>query len=143
MTGEFTMYGNHYYKLTLLLSKREERLQNLLNNAPCYCGQTRLSDIDAIISYYRDVQAYKAKKDKTFDNMMATERIILKIMRHFEIPPGTVLTGEIPNELEYEIWADENDAIYIIKTKNLAPEADKANIIVIKLVGKNMGEDDD
>jgi hypothetical protein len=141
MTSEFTSYCNLYYNLTLLLAKREERLKNLLDNAPYYYGQTRLSEMDAIISYYRDVQAYKAKKDKTFDNMMATERIILKIMRHFEIPPGTVLTGEIPGELEYEIWADENDAVYISKTKDLAPEADNANIIVIKFSGAKEDED--
>src|ERR1039457_5718491 len=99
MTGEFTAYSNRYYELTKLLSKREERFKNLLDNAPFYCGQTSLSEVDAIISYYRKVQAAKAKIEKTLADMREAARPILMIMRHFEIPPGTVLTGEIPGEL--------------------------------------------
>lgn len=143
MTGEFTSYCNRYYELTKLLSRREERFNNLLANAPLYCGQTSLSEVDAIISYYRTVQAAKAKTDKTLDDMRQTERFILMIMRHFEIPPGTVLTGEIPGELEYELWADENDALYIIKTKSLQPEADNPNVMVIKIWDEDGGEEED
>ncbi|HWZ22023.1 MAG TPA: hypothetical protein VNW06_05180 [Cytophagaceae bacterium] len=63
-------------------------------------------------------------------------------MQHFEIPPGTVLTGEIPGQLEYEVWADENDRVYINKTNDIAPEADNANVIVIKFSGADEGEED-
>jgi hypothetical protein len=63
------------------------------------------------------------------------EIAILAIMQHFEIPPGTVLTGEIPGEMAYEVWADEHDNIHIIKTEDLAAAEDDANIIVIKLSG--------
>ena len=133
MTGEFTAFCTRYYQLTQLLSKREERFNNLLANAPLYSGQTNLSQIDEIISYYREVQTAKAKMDKTADDKSATERVILAIMQHFEIPPGTTLTGEIPNELEYELWADENDALHIIKTKSLQPEPDNSNVIEIKV----------
>ena len=142
MPGEFTAYCNRYYELTTLLAEREERLKNLLDNAPCYCGQTSLSEVDAIISYYRNVQAAKAKTDKTFDDIKQTERLILMIMRYFEIPPGTVLTGVIPGELEYELWADENDALHIIKTKNLQPEADNPNVIEIKIWDEDQGKED-
>jgi hypothetical protein len=38
-------------------------------------------------------------------------------MQHFEIPPGTVLTGEIPGEMVYEVWADEQDTIHIRKNR--------------------------
>ena len=141
-TGEFTSYCNYYYKLTQLFAEREKRHQNLLDNAPVYCGETSVSAVDAIISYYREVQAYKAKKDKTFDSMLKTERTILAIMRHFEIPPGTVLTGEIPGQLEYEAWADENDRVYVNKTKDVAPEADNPNIMVIRFSGAVEGEED-
>lgn len=133
MTGEFTAYCNHYYVLTQQLTVREERFKNLLDNVPLYCGQTSLSEVDAIIRYYRKVQTAKTKVDETCDEMRETERAILMYMRHFEMPPGTVLNGEIPGELAYEIWANENDTIYINKTKNLAPEPDNANIIEIKL----------
>jgi hypothetical protein len=143
MTGEFTAYCNHYYELTKLLSAREERFKNLLNNAPLYCGQTSLSEADAIISYYRKVQTAKAQMDNTFDDLTETGRLILMIMRYFEMPPGTVLTGEIPGELAYELWANENDALHISKTINLQPKPDNPNIIVIKFANKDDGEEEE
>jgi len=42
MTGEFTAFCTRYYQLTQLLSKREERFNNLLHHAPLYSGQTNL-----------------------------------------------------------------------------------------------------
>jgi len=142
MTGEFTSHCNHYYELTEQLTAREEHFKNLLDNTPLYCGQTSLSEVDEIISYYRQVQAAKAKVDETCDEMRETERAILIYMRHFEMPPGTALTGEIPGELEYEIWANENDTIYINKTKNLTPEPDDADIIEIRLWSKEDVEEE-
>jgi hypothetical protein len=135
MTNEFTARCNYYYHLTLLLSDVEEHFQTLLNNAPVYCGQTRLSEVDTIIGYYRTVQAEKAKMDQLGEKLKAAGRIILAMMQHFEIPPGTVLTGEIPCEMAYEVWADEQDSIHIRKTEDLAAEADNPNIMVIKLSG--------
>jgi len=143
MTGEFTTCCNEYYNLTVRLEKRQEHLKHLLVNMPLYYGQTSLSEIDDIISYYRDVQDAKAKVDETCGEMRATEADILMFMRHFDMPPGTVLNGEIPGELQYEIWANENDTIYINKTKNLAPEPDDANIMYIKLWSGDEGEEED
>jgi len=57
------------------------------------------------------------------------------MLRHFEIPPGTVLTGEIPGEIAYEVWADEQDRIHIRKTDDLAAEEDNPNVMVIKFSG--------
>jgi len=142
MTGEFTTCCNEYYTLTVRLEKRQARLKHLLVNIPLYCGQTSLNEIDEIISYYRDVQAAKAKVDETCDEMRATEADILMFMRHFDMPPGTILNGEIPGELAYEIWSNENDTIYINKTKNLAPEPDDANIMYIKFWSGDNGEED-
>jgi hypothetical protein len=59
------------------------------------------------------------------------------------MPLGTVLTGEIPGELAYEIWANENDTLYINKAKNLAPEPDDANIMYIKLWSGDDVEEED
>jgi len=143
MTGEFTTCCNEYYYLTVRLEKRQARLKCLLADTPLYYGQTSLSEIDDIISYYRDVQDAKAKVDETCDEMRATEADILMFTQHFEMPPGTVLTGEIPGELAYEIWANENDTLYIKKTKNLAPEPDNPNIIVVKFANKDDGEEED
>lgn len=109
--------------------------QTLLNNAPLYCGQTRLNEVDAIIGYYRAVQAEKAKMDQLGEDVKEAGYTILMMMRHFEIPPCTVLTGEIPGEMAYEVWADAQDRIQIRKTEDLAPVADNPNIIEIKCSG--------
>lgn len=43
------------------------------------------------------------------------------------------MTGEIEGELEYEVWYDGEDNLYVIKTKDLAPLPDDENIITIKI----------
>lgn len=133
MTNEFTAWCNYYYQLSTLFADVEEYFQNLLNDAPLYSGQTRLSEVDALIDYYRTVQAEKTKMDQMTEEVKQAERTILTMMRHFAIPPGTVLTGEIPGEMAYEVWADEQDRIHIRKTEDLAVEEDNPNIMVIKL----------
>lgn len=143
MTTEFTAWCSQYYHLTILFSERCERFKTLLDNAPPYTRQNSLSDIDAMISYDRKVQAAKAKGDKTFKELTETGRIILKIMRHFEIPPRTVLIGQIPGELEYEIWANEKDQVFIGKIRDLPQEAHDPNIIRIKCWNGDKGEEDD
>ena len=135
MSNEFTAWCNYYYELTMLLSEVEEHFINLLNNAPLYCGQTRLSEVDVIIDYQLAVQAELTRLHKMREDVKEAEIAILAIMQHFEIPPGTVLTGEIPGEMAYEVWADERDRIHITKTEDLAAEADNANIMVIKFSG--------
>jgi hypothetical protein len=132
MNGEFNGICSYYYRLTKLLEQREEHFQNLLANAQPYKGETKLSELDALIEYNRGVLQAKADTEKTASDMRETERIILIIMQYFEIPPGTILKGEIPEEIEFEIWADDNDTVYITKTKDLIPPVDEENIIKIK-----------
>ncbi len=133
MTGEFSNFCNRYYELKQLHARREERLNELLENAPFYNGEMCTSGLDDIIRYYRRAQAAKAKVDETYKQILATERNIKMVLRHFEIPHGTVFIGQIPGELEYEIWADENDELTIVNINNLEPEPDDPNVIVIKL----------
>jgi len=140
MTGDFTAYCNDFYRLTELLASREAHFQTLVDNAPYYNGQFYLSDIDAIITYYRNAQAAKAKIDSTFADLKEAERNILLIMRHFDIPPGTVLIGEIPGELTYEIWVNEHDAIFINKIKEHIPDPDGPEIMVFKFTLGGDGE---
>ena len=135
MTNEFTAWCNYYYELTMLLSEVEEHFINLLNNAPLYCGQTRLSEVDVIIDYQLTVQAELTRLHTMREDVKEAEIAILAIMQHFEIPTGTVLTGEIPGEMAYEVWADEQERIHISKTGDLAAEEDDANVIVIELSG--------
>jgi hypothetical protein len=133
MANEFTGICTRYYKLTQVLARRRQHLCTLLANAPVYNGQTNLSDVDVIIAYYRNAQAMKAKMDKTDLDRTAAGHNILLIMKHFEIAPGTILTGIIPGILEYEIYADESDMLHIAQTKNLQPLETNPNIIEIKM----------
>jgi len=143
MTNEFTDHCTQYYHLTKLLSAQDERFKNLLDNAPPYTGQRNLSDLDAIISHNRKVQAAKAKVDKTLKTWQDTGHTILKMMQYFDIPPRAVLTGQIPGELEYELWANEKDEVYIIKARDLPQEAVNPNIIIINCWNGKKGEEDD
>ena len=141
MENEFTAYGNLYYKLKQALLKRNKHLQILLDNAPDPTGMTKLSDLDAVISYGRKAKAAKKKVDDTELQLKETARDIVLLMKHFDIPPFTWLTGQIPGELEYELFTDENENVFIMKTKSLAAEPCDPNIIRIKLIGDS--DDDD
>ena len=133
MNGEFNGFCSRYYLLTQQLDEEQAYLQKFLDNAPFYQGETQLSEIDYIIKYYRKTQAVKATVDKTMDKLNETASAILYLMRYFNIPSGTRLYGVIEDEVEFAIWADETDQVHTIKTKQLVPEPDAANIITIRL----------
>jgi len=133
MYGEFTSACNRFYYQTQQLKADQEAFKNLLEDAPPYRGETHLNQLDTLIRIYRDVQAAKKRVDETMAAIIKTERDILLMMRHFEMAPNTILTGIIPDELHYKIWADETDRLHIIKTKHLEPEEDGPNVIRVKL----------
>lgn len=133
MTGEFTHYCTRYYRLTELLIEQNGLLNSLLDNAPPpYSGQGNIAELDNILSCARKVQAAKAAADKTFKERTKIKHTILEIMQHLELPPDTLLIGEIPGELEYELWANGNDDLFIGKIRNLPPPPDDPNVIMIK-----------
>jgi len=140
MTNEFSGWCSLYYQLRMLYIEQQEQLKNLVDNAPVYCSQTTLGEIDAIMSYYREAQAEKVKADKTFDDLKKTEEIILYIMRHFEIPKGTVLTGVIPGEMELEVWTYGENKLFIEKIRDLEPEPVEPNTTVLKFLIKARGK---
>jgi hypothetical protein len=133
MYGEFTTFCHRFYKLNQKMLATERIFNELLNNAPMYAGETNVNQIDDIIHNYRNVQAAKAEADKAVADLLKVERQILLVMRHFDIPNGLVLEGEIPDVMQFKIAADENDRIHILKTKTLTPEEDEPNIIRIRL----------
>ncbi|MBV8391093.1 MAG: hypothetical protein JO080_14910 [Mucilaginibacter sp.] len=144
MNGEFTGFCSQYYNLTERLAKENAYLQKFLDNAPFYKGETQLSEIDYILKYYRKTQEVNMAVVKTMDDLNKTAKTILAIMRHFEIPSGTVLHGVVEEEAEYDIWADESSQVHIAKTKQLAPEPDAENIITIRLgESTNVFDDED
>ncbi|ASU34943.1 hypothetical protein [Mucilaginibacter xinganensis] len=144
MTNEFTTYCSHYYHLTRLFEARNQHFNNLLNDAPPYTRQNKVSDLDAIISYNRKVHAAKAKADKTFKDLTETGHTILAIMQYFDIQPRAVLTGQVPGEMEYEVWANEKGQVFIGKIRDLPKEPDNPNMIHLKCwkAGKDDDEDE-
>jgi hypothetical protein len=132
MNGEFNGYCSHHYTLTQQLAEQQEYLNNLLDNALPYTGQTNISEIDALIKSYRKIQKVKARVDDTLEEIRKTERTILMIMEHFGIPRCTRLVGEVIEEVLFEIWADETDAIHNKKIKDLVPPVDEEHFITIK-----------
>jgi len=132
MTNEFTTYCTHYYHLTTQLEEHNQHFQTLLDSAPPYTGQAYLTELDAIISHNRKVHAAKAKVDKTYKEWKETAQTILKIMEYFEMPPRTWLTGIIPGELKYEVWANEKGDVFIGKVRDLQPPVHNPNVIEIK-----------
>jgi hypothetical protein len=143
MEGEFTNYCSSYYRLTELLDAQETRFQSLLENALPYAGQTHLNELDAILHCNRKIQKAFADVNDTVSTMHETERTILQIMRYFELTPNTKLTCVIPGELEFEIWADEQDVVHCLKTKQLAPLEEDPNIINIRINNSRYALTDD
>jgi len=132
MNGEFSYYCTLYYRLKIKLAKQDDHFKTLLDDAPLFTNQRCLTELDEIISCNRAVQAAKAKVDKTYAQLVEAREAILKFMNYFEVPAGKVLVGEIPGELEYYIWRDEDGRIGIRKTADLTPEPLPSNFIVIK-----------
>jgi hypothetical protein len=130
---EFSAACGNYYRLTVLLAEQELHFETLLRNALPYTGQTDLKELDRIIRCNRKVQAARADADKIEKDLRDVQWQILQMMRYFEITPNTRLSGEIPDEKEFEIWADEDNMIHCKKTTDITPPADNANIIEIKL----------
>jgi len=129
----FTTICNHYYYLIQQLRARYAILRDMETNAPAYSDQLSLTEIDAVINYYSHGRMAKEQVDETLAEVKKAENRILAIMREFEIAPGRVLYGEIPGELVYEIWANQQGRLYINKIKTIEPEPEKPNVLTIKL----------
>lgn len=139
MTGEFNGYCSHYYTTTQLLEEQEERLNKLLNNAPMYTGQTTLNEVDTILKHYRKIELIQTKIEELTEELEKTGQTILMVMQYLDIQPHTVLTGQIPEQVEFEIWADTNDTMYTRKVRDLAPPANENNILRIKICNSRNG----
>jgi len=144
MEGEFTNFCRQYYELLLQLEKQEKRFNTLLNKALPYTGQIIVAELDAIISCNRKIQKVRTALDDIITSKQKTERTILQILAYFEIPPHTTLRCEVSGEMELEIWADDENVVHCIKTKDLNPVEEDPNVITIRMTTSNfVWKDDD
>ena len=140
--NELTRYCNHYYLLRRKLIKRIELFNKLVADEPLYRGETLLTDIDAMICQIRRVQALQVKMDQTRAEFNETGEEILEFFKHFRIPPNTALTGIIEYDMEYQIWADEDDKLHMVPIRSLAPDFDDPNVMYIKFSDWEEEEED-
>ncbi|MFI5159176.1 MAG: hypothetical protein ACHQF4_09945, partial [Sphingobacteriales bacterium] len=82
--------------------------------------------------YYREAQDLNEEVLQLTDELKQPARAILEFMNYFQIPRNKVLTGVIPEQLEYQLWATEDDEIGIRKTIDLEPDPLDENTILVK-----------
>jgi len=144
MDGQFTYYCKLFYDQMLKLFKQENRFELLLEFALPYTGQTTVSELDEILNCNDYIQKARARADETRKALFETEKIIIKIMDHFEIPPETKLYCQVPGEVELMLYRKENNRVYMFKERDLAPLPGNENMIVIKLSnGAGVDDEDD
>jgi hypothetical protein len=122
---EFSYVCSMFYTYKQRYMKCRARFEELIKYEPQYNGETKVSDIDDKIKYIRRVQKLEEKKWDLIDDLIFLEQDILMYMDHFEIPRNTRLTGVIPDELEYEIWADDRDVVHVEKTRDYIEEPEE------------------
>ena len=130
MENEFNNYCCYYYRLKQQLLEQDAIFKNLLDNALPYKRQTKISQLDAVIACNRAIQKAKADAEKTHATLKEVESTIVMIMEYFDISPYTWLTGEITDELEFQLCMDDKKRILIGKTKDIKPPYNP-NIITI------------
>jgi hypothetical protein len=143
MTNEFTALCAQYYRLTTRFEMAYKRYKNLSDNAPLYSGQHSINELNDLMSYSRTLETARTKGAKIFKDLTETAQTIVAIMRSFGIPPRTVLLGEIPGEIEFELWTHETGGVVINKLRDLPKEPENPNMIYIKCWNGNKSEDDD
>jgi len=121
MNGEFSRACIGFYHLDLKRAKEEELYETMLANAVPFTGQTDTKILDRFMRYNRKVQAAGVELRDTTDVMVEVGAHLVKMMEYFEIPPNTRLTCEVPNEVEIQIWADEDNQVHYEKIRDIEP----------------------
>jgi len=122
MTGEFSNLCARFYRLKTQVFAQDNYLKQLLANEPPGSNLHNTGKPDNSIGKTRKYQAAKAKFDDIYKKYEKVADDILVIMTHFNIPRMAIITGEIPGELTYEVWANQKNEVYIVKSKDLQPE---------------------
>lgn len=79
-----------------------------------------------------------------YKSLTDTRATTIKIMKYFQIPPRKVFIGQIAGELEYEVWANDKDDLFIGKIRDLPKEPEDPKFFTLKpWVGLNDSMNDD
>src|SRR5579872_6408466 len=114
MSGMLTALCGHYFKLKLKLYKRDDRFKELFDNVLKFDQNVTLSELDDILeSSHKVVDAFD-KTQITFEKMKDAERKILHLLKCLGVRPNWFMTGEIEGEMEYEVWYDGNDNLFVV-----------------------------
>jgi len=143
MEGELTNFCRTYYGQLCLHRQLERRFTRLLANALPYTGQTNVNELDAVIRCNREIQQARTEAEDAKAAMQKTAGTLLKIFAYFEMPPDTKLQCEVPGEFELQVWAEEDNSVHCIKTKDLNPLKGDPSVIIIKLKDDPYSFDDD
>jgi len=122
-----------YYRLNERLLLQQEHFEELMDNPVPYIGQTYLTDIDQVLRYCYKAQKANDELTETNNEIIELQTLILKMLEYIGVPANTKLIGVIPEQVEFYIWADEDNEVHYEKIKDLAPANDDPNIITIKI----------
>jgi hypothetical protein len=142
-TNEFSSACYRYYKLWERLQQRQAKMANMAANEPGdYAGHS-VNELDKVINYYRRAQELHRRIMANIDDMKKAGERVLAFLKHFKVPPVWPLVGIIEDVMEYEVWCDNEDNVYVLKIRdhNLT---DNPNIMVHHFVnGEGSGGDID
>lgn len=143
MNGLLSGLCAHYYKLKLKMNKQDDRFKLLFDNMLKFDGNVTVDELDAIWESTRQVCIASDDTMITFEKIKETEQRILQMLKSMGVRPRWFITGQIPGELEYELFYDMNGNVHVIKTKDLEPEPENPNIVKIDLGAWEYNHEDD
>lgn len=134
----------NYYLASERLIKQQQRFEELLAKPASFAGQTYLPDIDKTIRRWHKRQEASDAITYTQAELTDLQAMILILFEYIGAAPNTRLTGELPEEVEFAIWADDNQQLHYEKLRDLAPVLeDGCEYITIRLGGDVEMEDEE
>lgn len=143
MSGILTSLCGQFYNLTKKLHKRDDYFKMVFDNVLKFDQNVHLNELDAILaSGNKAIEAYD-KTLITFEKVKETEHAIVGILKKIGVRPRWYLTGELPGEMEFIVWYDDKDKLYMEKTRDVTLEPKNPHSFWVRLATPRDQEDDD
>lgn len=111
----------NYYLASERLLKEQQRFDELLAKPTSFAGQTYLPDIDKTLRRWHKRQEASDAITYTQAELTDLQAMILILFELIGAQPHTRFTGQIPDEAEFAIWADDANQLHYEKLKDLTP----------------------